>query len=66
MTITLNGEPTDVPDDMTTAALVEHLGLPDRGVAIALDGAVVPSSTWDTTPIGDGAVVDVVTAMQGG
>lgn len=36
------------------------------GVAAALDGEVVPRSAWAATAIGAGAVVELVTATQGG
>ena len=36
------------------------------GVAVALDGAVVPRALWDRTIVPDGGVVEVLTAVQGG
>lgn len=36
------------------------------GVAAALDGEVVPRSSWAATPIAAGAAVELVTATQGG
>ena len=44
----------------------ERTLLPDEGVAIAVDGVVVPSSGWDDAPLGAGAEIDVLTAVQGG
>ena len=35
-------------------------------LAIAVDGVVVPSSGWDDAPLGAGAEIDVLTAVQGG
>ena len=37
-----------------------------RGVAVALDGEVVPRSEWESTPLTDGAAVEVLAAIQGG
>jgi sulfur carrier protein len=37
-----------------------------RGVAAAVNGEVVPRRAWPDTPLADGAVVEVVTAVQGG
>ncbi|ACY23529.1 thiamine biosynthesis protein ThiS [Gordonia bronchialis DSM 43247] len=65
MTITLNGEPTALSPAESVAGLLRRLGLPDRGVAVAVDGAVVPKGAW-AQPIPDGASVEVVTAVQGG
>ncbi|WP_199441118.1 sulfur carrier protein ThiS [Umezawaea beigongshangensis] len=62
----VNGEPRDLPEDATVASVVELLGLPGTGVAVALDGEVVPRAAWSGTPVTDGAVVEVLTAVQGG
>jgi sulfur carrier protein len=35
-------------------------------VAVAIDGEVVPRAAWESRTIGDGARVEVLTAMQGG
>ena len=37
-----------------------------RGVAVALDGEVVSRSAWAQTPVRDGALIEVVSAIQGG
>jgi sulfur carrier protein len=66
--IYLNGDPHDDGAGPTVASLIEHLGLPAdaRGVAVAVDGEVVPKAGWQTFAIPDGARVEVLTAMQGG
>jgi sulfur carrier protein len=38
----------------------------EPGVAAALDGDVVPRERWDSTPLRDGAAVEVVRAAAGG
>ena len=65
MIIRVNTERLEVDDQMTVAGLLESLGYPDRGVAVALDQTVLPRSGWATT-LSDGAQLDVVTAVQGG
>ncbi|MDX1892355.1 sulfur carrier protein ThiS [Mycolicibacterium sp. 050158] len=42
-----------------------ELGMPDKGIAVAIDWAVIPRSEWHQ-PLADGAKVEVVTAVQGG
>ncbi len=66
--IVLNGQPSDLPAGETIAAALGRLALaPDaRGVAVAVDGEVVPRSTWETFALGADARVEVLTAMQGG
>lgn len=69
--LTCNGERValaDLPPAPTVAALLEaRWGAPrPAGVAVAVDGEVVPREAWATTPVRAGGVVDVVTAVQGG
>ena len=65
MRVTVNDEEMQVDDDTTVAALLAALGMPDRGVAVAVNAAVVPRSRWQTT-VPAGAHIEVVTAVQGG
>ena len=37
-----------------------------RGIAVALNGAVVPRSAWAATPLKAGDAIEIVRAMQGG
>jgi sulfur carrier protein len=66
--ILVNGEPRDVPAGETVAGLLGRLELDPgrRGVAVAVDGEVVPRAKWDRRTIADGARVEVLSAMQGG
>jgi sulfur carrier protein len=65
--IYLNGDIHDGAGK-TVADTLELLELaPDaRGVAVAVNGEVVPRAGWDTFAIPEGAHVEVLTAMQGG
>ncbi|WP_019932386.1 sulfur carrier protein ThiS [Nocardia sp. BMG111209] len=63
--VTVNGEDHMFAEPITVRELVERLGLPDRGIAIAVDGAVFPKSRWDE-PLGRGWEIEVLTAVQGG
>ncbi len=68
MTIILNGCTCELPAPGTPAAALAELGLEPgaRGVAVAVDGEVVPRAEWESRPLADGARVEVLTAMQGG
>jgi sulfur carrier protein len=66
MTVVVNGERRDVQDETTVADLVRSLVDAERGVAVALDGEVVPRSAWATTRLRDGHRVEVLRAVQGG
>jgi len=64
--IYVNG--AEQPDAASVAALLERLGVgaPARGVAVAIDGEVLPRSQWDSAPLAPGARVELVGAIQGG
>ncbi len=68
MRLSLNGEPRELADGATVRIAVEAAGAePDaRGIAVALDGEVVPRSRWDETPLREGQQVEVLEAVQGG
>ncbi len=66
--IVLNGEHAELADGETLAEVLARLGLgaQSRGVAVAVDGEVVPRAAWDTFTPAENAQVEVLTAMQGG
>ena len=66
--IRLNGREVWERDGATIAELLVDLGVePDaRGVAVAVDGEVVPRGDWPTFAVVAGARVEAVTAVQGG
>jgi len=66
--IRLNGQDADVPAGETVAAVLARLDLsPEaRGVAVAVNGEVVPRAQWSSFALAEHARVEVLTAMQGG
>jgi sulfur carrier protein len=66
VTVTVNGQVWELPDGATLADVLHRLGAPSRGVAVAMNGAVVPRASWAGTALPEGARIDVVTAVQGG
>lgn len=67
-TVTVNGAPRTFEAGTTVADLVEDVtGEPAvRGVAAALNGAVVPRGRWRLLELQDGDRVEVLSAVQGG
>jgi sulfur carrier protein len=67
----VNERQVEVDEQTTVAALLESLGFPERGVAVAFDLSVLPRSGWATRlsefsgPSGP-LRFEVVTAVQGG
>jgi len=66
MHLTVNGQTREVTGEATVAVLVGELTAAERGVAVAVNGEVVPRSTWAAADLRDGDRVEVLTAAQGG
>jgi sulfur carrier protein len=66
MTVVVNGEPRELAEGTTVADVVRALTDAERGIAVALDGEVVPRSEWETTHLAPGRHVEVLRAVQGG
>jgi sulfur carrier protein len=68
MRIELNGAAVELPDDATVDDAVVRAGVEGqaRGVAVALDGQVVPRGAWEATELREGQAVEVLAAIQGG
>ena len=66
MKIVVNGEPTLVEDGDTVAGLLERLGRGPKGIAVAVNGDVVPRSRWGARPLAEDDRVEVLAAAQGG
>lgn len=66
--IALNGIEREDLEPATVRELLDALDVDAeaRGVAVAVDAAVVPRAEWPAFPIPDGARVEVLTAVQGG
>ena len=65
MKVTVNDEDVQLDEQTTVAEMLNRLGFPDKGIAVAVDWEVLPRSSWHTALTG-GARVEVVTAVQGG
>jgi sulfur carrier protein len=68
MRVVLNGEARDLRDGATVADAVDASGAPESraGVAVAVDGEVVPRSRWSDETLSEGQRVEVLQAVQGG
>ena len=67
-TATLNGTDRELAEGTTVADLIASLGHDPRGrgVAAAINGEVVPRTSWGATIVSDGDRVEVLTAIGGG
>lgn len=68
VTIELNGDRVTLPEDSSIADAVARAGAEPgrRGIAVAVEGEVVPRGEWDETSLREGQRVEVVGAIQGG
>ncbi len=68
MTLQVNGEPTQVAAGarVLDVLALQGLGGGSRGIAVAVNGEVVPRQEWDGHPLVDGDAVEVLVAVQGG
>lgn len=64
--VTVNGEHREVPGGTTVGEAVDAFGRGRRGVAVAINGEVVPRSAWDATPVREGDRIEILNAAQGG
>ncbi|EHR63374.1 sulfur carrier protein ThiS [Saccharomonospora cyanea] len=66
MRVFVNGESRQLPDGSTVAEVLATVFGDARGVAVAVNGEVVRRGDWPETVVGDGARVEILTAVQGG
>jgi sulfur carrier protein len=65
--IRVNGESEPLAAATLEALLAaKALDTGQRGIAVALNGAVVPRAAWPLTPLHPGDSVEIVRARQGG
>ena len=64
--VTANGQIRAIPTGQTIRQLLEALLLDPARVAVELDRRIVKPHNWDTTPIPDGAHLEIVQFVGGG
>jgi sulfur carrier protein len=66
MTVIVNGQQHELADGAMLTDVVARLTASVRGVAVALNGSVVPRREWASTTLADTDQIEVLTAVQGG
>ncbi len=66
MRVHVNGDEREVPDGVTIAELVAHLGLGGGPVAVERNRDVVPRAQHATTKVNEGDRIEVVHFVGGG
>ena len=66
VTIVLNGERREVPESLTVAGLLRHLGVKPEFVAVEVNRDLIPRARHDRMTLAPDDVLEVVTLVGGG
>jgi sulfur carrier protein len=66
MKLVVNGNRKEIAQGATVADLVSEMETPPSGVAVAVNGEVVPRRGWAKASLNEGDHVEVLTAIGGG
>lgn len=65
--ISVNGKELEVPDKSSLADAIKLVpGVPNQGVAAAVNMEVVPTPQWDATQLANGDKITIIRAFNGG
>jgi thiamine biosynthesis protein ThiS len=64
--ITLNGDARAIPDGLSVEALLRHLGIESKKVAVERNLEIVPKSAFHATQVADGDRLEIVAFIGGG
>lgn len=63
--ITINGKLADTTSK-TIAALIEELGIPPAGVAVAVNDEIVPRPQHEAHILNEGDIIEIIRPIGGG
>jgi thiamine biosynthesis protein ThiS len=63
---TINGRTRELPDELTVGELLEFLGSPRTGIAVARNDRVVRRDEYDAQRLHDGDRLEIIEAVAGG
>ena len=66
MQVLLNGELREIPDGLTVAGLLAHLGVKAQRVAVEVNETVVTKDRYEAQKISPGDAVEIVAFVGGG
>ncbi|MGN0229478.1 MAG: sulfur carrier protein ThiS [Muribaculaceae bacterium] len=67
MKIKINKVEQELNDGMSLKQVLEQVpNIPQSGIAVAVNGDVVPKTDWDSRTIADGDAITVIRAFYGG
>jgi thiamine biosynthesis protein ThiS len=66
MTVVINGEHREIPDGLTVAAMIEHLGMPLERVALERNLDILSRTLWKETSVQENDRFEIVHFVGGG
>ncbi len=66
MQVRLNGELREIPEGLTVAGLLGHLGVKATRVAVELNDTVVTKDRYEAQRVGKGDSIEIVAFVGGG
>jgi thiamine biosynthesis protein ThiS len=66
ITITINGEPRDVPEGLSVLGLLAHLDLHERTVVVERNRKIVRRGQYGDEPVAAGDTIELVHFVGGG
>jgi sulfur carrier protein len=66
MQIIINGEPTNVSEQLTALQLLQNLGIAERKLALEVNETIIPRSNLSQYIIQAGDAVEIIHAIGGG
>lgn len=62
----VNGRECELPGELTIADLLERLGAPSSGIAVARNERVIRRSALASEPVREGDRIEIIKAVAGG
>jgi len=67
MIVSVNNQSVQTPEAATLSSLLVQLALADKkGIAVAVNNAIVPRATWANFPLSGNEKITILQATQGG
>ena len=66
MKVVINGEHNEIPEGLTVAALLGHLGMAEGRVAIERNLEILPRAQWKDTAVQPNDTYEIVQFVGGG
>jgi thiamine biosynthesis protein ThiS len=66
MTVTINGESREIPDGLSVADMLAHLGITADRVAVERNRDILPRAQWKGTAVAANDAYEIVHFVGGG